>query len=51
MVAVISSVYVILVSRAHKNGRLEEEYATPIEAHSPVRLVWNFYVVIVTHFL
>ena len=28
-----------LASRAHKNGRLEEERVTPIEAYSPVKII------------
>ena len=29
----------ILKARAHKNGLLEEERATPTEAHSPVKII------------
>ena len=27
------------MARALKNGRLEEEHVTPIEAHSPVKII------------
>ena len=29
----------IIVTRAHKNGRQEYECVTPIEAHSPVKII------------
>ena len=28
-----------VVARTHKNGWLEEEHATPIQAHSPVKII------------
>ena len=32
---------VIGLPRAHKNGQLKEEHVTPIEAHSPVKIIKN----------
>ena len=29
----------MVAPRAHKNGRLEEERVTPIEARSPVKII------------
>ena len=26
-------------ARVHKNGQLEKEHVTPIEAHSPVKII------------
>ena len=39
MTIVRQSFIVPSISRAHKNGRLEEERVTPIEAHSPVKII------------
>ena len=46
-------VYTLSISRAHKNGRLEQEHVTPIEAHSQGKIIepFSFHNNLKTHYL
>ena len=42
VVLAYKTVRLTIQSRAHKNGRLEEERVTPIEAHSLVKIIERY---------